>query len=285
MIDSSHRLSRRAPLRLPVLRPPLLLPFLLPLLLLHVATPAAAPGGEAPGGEAPAGEPLPESLTDFSETARTIPKPREIWPILQREHVVPIELTIRSDETIASDTEPSLRLRKVTAHFWSQRIGGKRWGHPCVVLMPADGTRNMTPERRGKVVIFGGGTGPIMEHEIANYGEPIASRTGYPTMVLANPGVYEDGSGIEGDIRILGRLRKETGKGYYNMNCQLAVVYIQAMNAFQEILGVDTLKAVLGGHSKRGRSAPVAAAMDGRVASAVIMGNEGVYLPSPAHTP
>jgi hypothetical protein len=122
-----------------------------------------------------------------------------------------------------------------------------------------------------------------MEHEIANYGEPIAARTGYPTMVLANPGVYEDGSGIESDILILGRLRKETGKGYYNMNCQLAVVYIQAMNAFQELLGLDTVKAVLGGHSKRGRSAPVAAAMDDRVASAIIMGNEGVYRPSNVH--
>ena len=61
------------------------------------------------------------------------------------------------------------------------------------------------------------------------------------------------------------------------MNCQLAVVYIQAMNALQQFLGLDTLQAVVGGHSKRGRSATVAAAMDSRVASAIIMGNEGVY--------
>jgi len=226
-----------------------------------------------------ADSPGAENLTDFSEAAKTIPKPREIWPILAKEHVTPREFAIRSDEIVASDTDPSLKLRKVRAHFWSQRIGGKKWGHPCVILMPADNSRNMTPERKGKVVIFGGGSGPTMEHEVANYGERIAARTRYPTMVLANPGEYEDGGSIEGDIHILGRLRKETGKGYYNMNCQLAVVYIQAMNAFQEFLGLDTVKAVLGGHSKRGRSAPVAAAMDDRVASAIIMGNEGVYTP------
>ncbi len=228
-------------------------------------------------------EPAGENLTDFSEAAKTIPKPREIWPILKEEHVVPIEFTIKSDEIVTSDTDPSRKLRKVRAHFWSQQIGGKKWGHPCTILMPDDNARNMTPDRKGKVVIFGGGSGAVMEHEIAEYGEPIAARTGYPTMVLANPGEYEDGSSIERDILILGRMRKETGRGYYNMNCQLAVVYIQAMNAFQEFLGIDTVKAVLGGHSKRGRSAPVAAAMDNRVASAIIMGNEGVYLPSKIH--
>ncbi|HAK95699.1 MAG TPA: hypothetical protein DCM87_12050 [Planctomycetes bacterium] len=220
-----------------------------------------------------------ENLTDFSEAAKTIPKPREIWAILREEHVIPREFAVKSDEIVAADTDPSLKLRKVRAHFWSQRIGGKKWGHPCVILLPADSSRNMAPPRRGRVVIFGGGTGAVMEHEVANYGEPIAARTGYPTMVLANPGEYEDGAPIENDIQILGRLKKETGKGYYNMNCQLAVVYIQAMNAFQEFLGLPAVSAVLGGHSKRGRSAPVAAAMDGRVASAVIMGNEGVYTP------
>jgi PhoPQ-activated pathogenicity-related protein len=96
-------------------------------------------------------------------------------------------------------------------------------------------------------------------------------------MVLSNPGRYPDGSDIERDIGILGQLRRDTGKNYYNMNCQLAVVYIQAMDAFQQFLGLDNLQAVVGGHSKRGRSATVAAAIDSRVASVIIMGNEGVY--------
>jgi len=78
-------------------------------------------------------------------------------------------------------------------------------------------------------------------------------------------------------MRILTTLRKQTGENYYNMNCQLAVVYIQAMDAFQQFLGLDDLEAVVGGHSKRGRSATVAAAIDSRVASVIIMGNESVY--------
>ncbi len=41
-------------------------------------------------------EPASDNLTDFSETAKTIAKPREIWPILKQEHVVPIEFTIES---------------------------------------------------------------------------------------------------------------------------------------------------------------------------------------------
>ena len=71
-------------------------------------------------------EPASENLTDFSETAKTIAKPREIWPILEREHVVPLEFTVESDEIVTSDTDPSQKLRKVRAHFWSQQIAGKR---------------------------------------------------------------------------------------------------------------------------------------------------------------
>jgi hypothetical protein len=112
---------------------------------------------------------------------------------------------------------------------------------------------------------------------VDKYGEPIATRTGYPTMVLSNPGRYPGGADIERDIGVLTRLRRATGKNYYNMNCQLAVVYIRAMDVFQKFLGLNRLKAVVGGHSKRGRSATVAAAMDARVASVIIMGNEGVY--------
>ena len=109
------------------------------------------------------------------------------------------------------------------------------------------------------------------------YGEPIAARTGYPTMVLHSPGVYPDGRGIEGDIAVLSRMRKKTGKNYYNMNCQLALVYIRALDVLEKVLELSRVKAVIGGHSKRGRSATVAAAMDSRVAGVVIMGNEGVH--------
>jgi hypothetical protein len=209
---------------------------------------------------------------DFEEAARNVPKPRAIWPHV-KQHTVPLEFEIQSDELVTSDTDPSKRLRKVTAHFYSQELAGKKWGHPCVIFLPED----LTPERKGKVVIVGSpGWGCFPVH-VGKYGDPIAARTGYPTMVLSNPGCYPDGTPIEGDMGILHELRKKTGENYYNMNCQLAVVYIQAMNAFQELLGLEDLKAVIGGHSKRGRSATVAAAIDPRVASVIIMGNEGVY--------
>jgi hypothetical protein len=225
-------------------------------------------------GEPP--EPSPAAPFDFEQASRNVPKPREIWPIVQQ-HTVPLDFEICSDEIVPSDTDPSKNLRKVTAHFWSQELAGKKWGHPCVIFAPVDNQQNLTPQRKGKVVIIGSPPRDYFPVHVDKYGEPIAARTGYPTMVLSNPGEYPDGSDIERDIRILGTLRKQTGKDYYNMNCQLAVVYIQAMNAFQEFLGLDGLKAVLGGHSKRGRSATVAAAMDPRVASVIIMGNEGVY--------
>jgi hypothetical protein len=213
---------------------------------------------------------------DFEEASRSVAKPREIWPLV-REHAIPLDFEVHSDEIVTSDTEPSKRLRKVTAHFYSQELAGKKWGHPCVIFTPQGNDRNLTPERKGKVVIVGCPGRDYFPVHVDKYGEPIATRTGYPTMVLSNPGRYPDGSDIERDIGILTTLREQTGKDYYNMNCQLAVVYVQAMNAFQQFLGLDTLKAVLGGHSKRGRSATVAAAFDPRVVSVIIMGNEGVY--------
>lgn len=221
-------------------------------------------------------EPAAPEPFDFEAASRNVPKPRELWPLV-KQHVVPLEFKVLSDEIVASDTDPSQKLRKVTAHFFSQELAGKKWGHPCVIFTPEDNRRNLAPERKGKVVIIGSPPRDYFPVHVAKYGEPIAARTGYPTMVLSNPGEYPDGSDIERDIRILNTLRQQTGKSYYNMNCQLAVVYIQAMDAFEQFLGLDGLKAVVGGHSKRGRSATVAAVIDSRVASAIIMGNESVY--------
>lgn len=227
---------------------------------------AAAIGAEPPSAKA----------FDFEAASRSVPKPREIWPSV-KQYCVPLEFRVLADEIVPSDTVPTRNLRRVTAHFWSQELAGKRWGHPATILLPSDGAANQAPPRKGKVVIIGSPGLDAYPIHVTKYGEPIAARTGYPTMVLSNPGTYPDGSDIEHDIGALGRLAKTTGKNYYNMNCQLAVVYIQAINAFQQFLGLDRLEAVIGGHSKRGRSATVAAAIDPRVASAIIMGNEGVF--------
>ncbi len=177
---------------------------------------------------------------DFARASRAVPKPREIWPMV-KQFTVPLEFTVISDEIVVSDTDPSKRLRKVTAHFWSQKLAGKKWGHRCVIFLPADNSPNLTPKRKGKVAIIGSPPYAYFPVHVDKYGETIAARTGYPTMVLSNPGEYPDGSAIEHDIGVLNRLRKETGENYYHMNCQLAVVYIQAMNGFQQFLGCDRL--------------------------------------------
>jgi len=214
----------------------------------------------------------------FHEATRNVPKPRETWPLV-KEDMVPMDLKVISDEIVTSDTDPAKKLRKIMVRFNSIKLEGKVWTHPSIIFMPADNSINMTPQRRGKVAIISSPCvpgHPVFDAHVTKYGDPIATRTGYPTMVLANPGEHPDGFEIERDIMVLGRIGQRTGKYYYNMNCQLAVVYVQAMNAMEQILDVRPVKAVLGGHSKRGLSTPVAAAMDSRVASAIIMGNEGI---------
>ncbi|MBM3335789.1 hypothetical protein FJY63_14115, partial [Candidatus Sumerlaeota bacterium] len=91
---------------------------------------------------------------DFAEASQNAPKPREIWPLV-RKHTIPLEFKIRSDEIVVSDTDPAKKLRKVTAHFYSQELAGKKWGHPCVIFTPEDNRRNLALERKGKVVIIG----------------------------------------------------------------------------------------------------------------------------------
>jgi hypothetical protein len=239
-------------------------------LTLAVAWIALADSGRA---EPPAAE---EKPFNFEEASRNVPKPRELLPLVKQD-LVPMDLRISSDEIVPSDTDPSKKLRKITGRFNSIELENKKWIHPFVLFTPADNSINQTPQRKGKVVIITTPGWVSYPGHVAMYGEPIAARTGYPTMTLLSPGLYADGTDIEHDIAVLERMRQKTGKNYYNMNCQLALVYIQAMNVLEKQLNLDAVKAVIGGHSKRGRSATVAAAMDPRVAGVVIMGNEGVY--------
>lgn len=219
----------------------------------------------------------PATAFNFEEASRNVPKPREIYEYVKRD-MIPMDLKIISDEIVTSDTDPSKKLRKITAHFNSLKLEGLEWGHPCVIFMPSDNSINLQPSRKGKVVIIGSPGSAMFPAHVEKYGEPIATRTGYPTMVLSSPGVHPDGANIEGaNMAVLDRMRRATGTNFYNMNCQLALIYIRAMDVMERVLEVDRVLAVIGGHSKRGRSATVAAAMDSRVASPIIMGNESIY--------
>ncbi|MBN1489266.1 MAG: hypothetical protein JXA69_05055 [Phycisphaerae bacterium] len=214
---------------------------------------------------------------EFKKANSHVPTPKKVWPEVIKD-LVPADLKILSDEIIPSDTDPTKKLRRIKLHFKSLKFEGKAWEHPSVIFMPADNSINMTPERKGKVVIVASPGWLAMDSHIAMFGEPIATRTGYPTMVVTFAGIHTLKNRIEGvDIDCLTRQRLKTGKNYYNMNCQLAVSYTRAMDVFQKVLGLARVSAVIGGHSKCGRSATVAAAFDDRVASPIIMGNEGVF--------
>ncbi|HOW69263.1 MAG TPA: hypothetical protein PKY77_01580 [Phycisphaerae bacterium] len=228
-----------------------------------------------PGMAAPATQPATAPF-NFEEASRNVPKPRELYPLVKQD-MVAMDLSIVSDEIVASDTEPSKRLRKITGRFHSLELENQKWFHSFVIFTPADHSLPEGSQRRGKAVIVAGPCRIAHPAHISLYGEPIAARTGYPTMIMAGLGVYADGSETEVDIAVLERMRKKTGENYYNMNCQLALVYIRAMDVLEKMLGLDAVKTVIGGHSKWGRSATVAAAMDSRVAGVVIMGNESVY--------
>lgn len=137
------------------------------------ANPAAPPGGRArharwmfllaacflgvtlgtDGAPGWAADAVPAPPFDFETASRNVPKPRELWPIV-RQHCVPLEFRVQTDDVVVSDTDPGTRLRRVTAHFWSQELAGRKWGHPCTILLPADPARNEAPDRRGKVVII-----------------------------------------------------------------------------------------------------------------------------------
>ena len=116
-------------------------------------------------GAAPAAKPF-----NFKEASKNVPKPREVWPHVKKD-MVPLEFKVLSDEIVQSDTDPSQKLRKVTAHFWSIELEGKKWGHPCVIFTPADNSRNMTPERRGKVAIVGSPAWRYFPVHVDKYGE------------------------------------------------------------------------------------------------------------------
>ena len=104
--------------------------------------------------------------------------------------------------------------------FYSQVIDGKAWGHPCVVFLPADRKVYDAARRRGKIVIVGQrswdglATGPWRDSFLGNYGEPIAARTGYPTMICPVPGEYDGTGGQEISIGFLGaKSEGEPGSG------------------------------------------------------------------------
>ncbi len=202
----------------------------------------------------------------------TVPRlesPQQLWQRCQATLPDP-GLTIQSDRIVVSDSDPSIKLRRIEAKFYSQELEGKKWGHPCVIFMPADPGIYQAPERRGKVVVVGQrswdglATGPWRKPFLGNYGEPIAALTRYPTMICPVPGEYDDAPGREISIGFLRQYREKTQDPTSHNYFRLAIPYLRALDVMAQVLDVerDEIQAIIGGHSKRATSAYTAAAID-----------------------
>lgn len=226
---------------------------------------------------------LPISIQ--AQSTDTLISPPELWKRFQK-NLPELGLTIVKDEIIKSDSDPEIKLRRVELKFYSQEIDGRKWGHPCVVFMPAVRKDYMKKEKRGKVIIVGQrswdglATGPWRDPFLGNYGEPIAALTGYPVMICPVPGEYDSLPGREISISFLGDYMKKTNDPADHNYFRLAIPYLRALDVMAEILEIEKgeIRAIIGGHSKRATSAYTAAAVDpARIVGVVYMGNESVW--------
>ena len=222
-------------------------------------------------------------------TAET--SPADLWA-RARTYLTPYGYTVEKDDIIASDTDPSQQLRRIEVKFYTWELRGRKWGHPCVIFAPADRARYMAPGRRGRVVVVGQRswdgiqTGPWRDSFLGNYGEPIATRTGYPTMICPVPGEYDGTGGRELSFSFFRQeLIKTEDPARFHGHYGLAAAYLRGMDVMADVLEIprSEIRAVLGGHSKRATCAYSAAAIEpDRVAGVVFMGNEAVFHPLPS---
>lgn len=193
-----------------------------------------------------------------------------------RQRMLPLAFSVEKDEVITSYTDPSKKLRRMEIRFTSQVIDGHEMIHEAAIYLPSNPDIDKSEDRRGKVVIV---THAVDDTTIElNIAEPIAARTGYPTMDLMLPGPYDGGNG-EGSWPFLFRDKAtETGDPSFHDFIHIGIPYLQAMDIFSEVLREKNIRAIIGGHSKRAYYAYAAAAMDPvRIAGVVFMGCERLY--------
>ncbi|MGD9126519.1 MAG: tetratricopeptide repeat protein [Planctomycetia bacterium] len=175
-----------------------------------------------------------------------------------------------SNKVVDSDTDPRLKLRRMEIRFISQEINGTKMGHDAVLFIPIE------PKRHDKVVIVA--RNYYDDTLIGNCAEPIAARTGYPTMCVVIPG---DQDGKNGEMPWLTGLRKLARDTHDPMNHDLfrcAIPYLRALDVFSDVLKTKKIRAIIGGHSKRAYYAYTAAAIDPeRIAGVVYLGCERLF--------
>ncbi len=210
----------------------------------------------------------------FPQPAPTI---AQVWERC-RETLPPFSYSVLKDEVVVSDSAPSRRLRRLEVRFTSQTVGqwDRRMTHTAVIHIPAWPEVAADPSRRGKAVVLAGGYGDSTV--VDNYGEPIAARLGYPTLVLPIPGEYDGHDGESSWVYFLRAELADTGDPSAHQYFRFAVPYLTALDVLAAVLGEPKIRAVIGGHSKRAPAAFNAAAMDPeRVAGVVYMGMESTF--------
>lgn len=224
-----------------------------------------------------------------------IETPQQLWRQFQKE-LPPLSFTIEKDQVIRSETDPNKSLRRLDFCFSSQKvpveadIGADKWIfkdliHRGVIFIPFPYEKSS--ELLNKVVIVGSLVGPFFQSFLSNYGDPIATRTGYPTMVLPAPGELKGQPGREYSQGVLIKYRREHPHLFFHSHFRWAVTFLLAMDVMAEVLEKDKkeIRAVIGGHSKRATSAYTAAAIDPeRISGVVFMGNESLH-PEDASSP
>jgi len=208
----------------------------------------------------------------FSDT-----NPASILPLLQK-HLVPMNLTIEKDTIVPGNTSPGTLLRKITAQFFSVSVNNRTWMHRCVLLLPQPKVLKKDPERKKKVLVFGVPTREgYFDIHVKKYAEPIVAKTGFPVMIVANPGYYTDGTENEtGLSHRIEDLARRTGAFYHNVNAYVGIVYVRAIDALEKILKIDNPQVIAAGHSKRACGAMLAAAFDSRIISVMMQSFEAV---------
>lgn len=202
---------------------------------------------------------------------------KQLWLRCQ-ESLPPLKYKIIKDEIVPSSVIPSLNLRRIELRFSSQVVGQweRRMEHTAIIHLPALPEIYSSPEKKGKVVII---AGPCGDSTIVDdYGEPIASRMGYPTMVLSNPGEYDGQNGESCWVYFFRSLLLDTRDPINHQYFRFAIPYLRAIDIFENILQQKNIKAIIGGHSKRAPAAFNAAALGpDRVAGVIYMGMESIF--------
>ena len=212
------------------------------------------------------------SMAQITDSTST---PAELWLRLKKTLPDP-GFTILKDEIVDSYTDPNIKLRRVEFTFCSMDYYGGRWMHPSVLFMPVDPGVYQNGDRRGKIVI-------VAHHDeetesfLYNYGDPIATLTGYPTLILPNPGI-----GREQDFHLMieREINKQVTDPIDHNYFRSGVPYLMALDFMADILEIDReeIRAIIGGHSKRATGAYNAAAVDSkRIVGVVYMGNESLW--------